>query len=220
MTEPLLRSATPVLLAGGGAIAPAALAAVRPFCDKVVAADGGADGLAAFGVTPDLILGDLDSLHDPASWSARGVAVHRIAEQDSTDFEKAVTRIDAPLVLGVGFTGKRLDHTLAVIASLAKFGPRGLIVAGEEDCAFALPLQCHLDLPAGAVLSLVPMAEIAGLSSTNLRWPIDGLNFAPMGQGGTSNEALGPVSMAFDRLGMVGLVALEHLPAVVAAIEA
>ena len=201
-------------------IAPVALAAVRPFCDKVVAADGGADGLSAFGVTPDLIVGDLDSLDDPTAWSARGVAVHHIAEQDSTDFEKAVARIDAPLILGVGFTGKRLDHTLAVIAGLAKFGARGLIVVGEEDCAFALPLQCRLDLPAGAVVSLVPLAEIAGLSSTNLRWPIDGLSFAPMGRGGTSNEALGPVSMAFDRLGMVGLVALENLPAVVVAIEA
>ena len=55
--------------------------------------------------------------------SAARVAVpperlHPIPEQDSTDFDKCLRHIAAPLVLGVGFLGGRVDHELAAFSTL------------------------------------------------------------------------------------------------------
>ncbi|MGB2893545.1 MAG: thiamine pyrophosphokinase, partial [Albidovulum sp.] len=70
-------------------------------------------------------------------------------------------------------------------------------------------------LTAGTRVSLFPMAAVAG-RATGLRWPIEGLDFRPDGRIGTSNQAEGPVDMAFARPGM--LVILPRA-ALLAAIE-
>ena len=54
--------------------------------------------------------------------------------------------------------------------------------------------------------------------SQGLRWPIDGLDFAPSGRIGTSNEVTGPVVLVFDGPGMLVITPREALEQVSAAL--
>lgn len=218
MTDPVLSSDGPVVLVGGGPVTAADMAEARSLGQSVVAADGGADRALALGVRPDAVIGDLDSLSAEAL-SVLGDAVHAVTEQDSTDFEKCLTRIAAPLVIAVGFGGARLDHALAVFNTLARCPDRRCVVLAEREVIVLAPPRITVDLAAGTRVSLFPMVSVAG-RSTGLRWPIDGIGFAPGGVIGTSNIADGPVDLAFDAPGMLLMLPRRCVGAVLAGLKA
>ncbi len=164
---------------------------------------------------PSAVIGDLDSLGADALARIPADRLHRIEEQDSTDFDKALSHIVAPLVLAVGFAGARLDHELAVYNALVRLADRPAVVIGEHDICFHAPPRLRLDLPTGTRVSLFPMAAVTG-HSTGLRWPIKGLVFAPDGRVGTSNQASGgPVTLAMDGPGMLVILPRLMLRAVI-----
>ncbi|MGR3494351.1 thiamine diphosphokinase [Citreimonas sp.] len=219
MKTPIVTSEAPVLLVGGGPCDPEALRADAAACPVRVAADSGAGALLGIGVPPDAVIGDMDSLSeiDRAQLPAR--VLHPIAEQESTDFDKALRNIDAPLVIAHGFLGARLDHQLAALTVLARRPARRCVLVGRHDVAVLAPPALALDLPAGTRVSLFPMAPVTG-RSTGLRWPIDGLRFSPDAVIGTSNEALGRVELALDGPGMVLILPVAHLAALRSALDA
>jgi thiamine pyrophosphokinase len=140
-----------------------------------------------------------------------------IREQDSTDFDKALRSIDAPLVIGVGFLGGRLDHQLAVLSTLLRHHDRPCALLGAQELVFHLPPVLDLDLAPGAVVSLFPMQPVTGRSE-GLEWPIDGLDLAPGGRVGTSNRARGRVRIETDGPGLLAMVPRAALDAVMRAI--
>jgi len=160
----------------------------------LVAADGGANVALGAGRVPDCVIGDLDSLSPEARALLPAGRLHLIADQATTDFEKCLMRIAAPLILAIGFTGARIDHELAVWNVLARLGAHRCIVIGQEDVVLLAPERLRLDLAPGTRVSLFPMSPVRA-ESTGLRWPVDGLAFAPDGVLGTSNEATGPVEL-------------------------
>ena len=218
MTDPVLSSDLPVVLVGGGPVTAGDMAEARACAGAVVAADGGADRALALGVRPSAVIGDLDSL-SAAARAALGCAVHGVAEQDSTDFEKCLVRIAAPLVIAVGFAGGRLDHALAVFNALARHPARRCVVLAEREVIVLAPPRIALGLAAGTRVSLFPLAPVTGRSA-GLYWPIDGIGFAPGGIIGTSNRAEGPVDLAFDGPGMLLMLPRRCLGALMAGLAA
>ncbi|WPZ30444.1 thiamine diphosphokinase [Sulfitobacter sp. OXR-159] len=196
-SDHIVRDHKPVTLLGGGEVFGGDIGAALTLAPTCVAADSGAALALAAGVELAAVIGDFDSA--PAEVLARipSERCHRIAEQESTDFDKALTRIDAPLVLGVGFTGARLDHQLAAFNTLATYPDRPCILLGAHEIVLLAPPRITLPTEAGDVVSLMPLAPVMG-RSRGLEWPIDGLDFAPGGRVGTSNRALGPVALEMD----------------------
>ncbi len=202
-----------VTLVGGAAFAADDLARAQALAAHVVAADGGADALAALNVVPEAVVGDMDSLRSAVP---AGVRVLRLAEQETTDFEKCLAHVDAPFYVGVGFIGGRLDHTLAVLHGLVRHTGGPVVLIGEADVVFAAPRDWSMDMAAGARVSFFPVMPCRGVESAGLRWPIDGLALAAGAQIGTSNEALGGrVSAAFDGPGVVTILPKAYVEAVV-----
>lgn len=183
----------------------------------LVAADGAAGPAVEAGRVPDAVIGDFDSIPDSILGRIPSDRLHRIAEQDTTDFEKCLSRIAAPLCLAVGFTGRRLDHELAVYSTLVRHPAPPCIVVGSHDVAFAAPPALSLGVAAGTRVSLFPLGAVRG-RSTGLRWPIDAVPFDPTGRIGTSNEATGPVGLAFDRPGMLVILPRGALGAAIEAL--
>lgn len=216
--RPRLHADRPVTLIGGGTLPPAPLAAALARAPVVVAADGGADAALAAGLEPAAVIGDLDSLSDAARAAIPAARLHRIAEQDTTDFEKCMARICAPLVLAVGFAGPRLDHLLAALTVLVARRAPPCIILTEAEAILAAPPRLRLDLPPGTRVSVVPMGRLTG-TSRGLRWPLDGLVLDPAYRTGTSNEALGPVELELDGAAVI-LIPAEHLDAAIAGISA
>lgn len=202
-----------VTLTGGATIARDDLETARALAPVVVAADGGADRCLALGVTPDLVIGDMDSL-DAALPS--DVRVMRVAEQDSTDFEKCLRHTEAPFYIGVGFLGGRLDHTLAALHGILGHAGAPVVLIGEEDVAFASPRAWQIDLPPETRLSLFPLRPCRAIASTGLRWPLDGMALEAGTAIGTSNETTGGrVLVSFEGPGCVTMLPKPFLAAVV-----
>lgn len=178
-----------VTLLGGGELSPGTVSELLTVAPNLVACDGAAARALAMGLTPDLVVGDMDSLDETTRARLDPATLHIIEEQDSTDFDKALRSIDAPLVLGAGFMGGRLDHELACYNALVRHGDRRCILVGEEDICFHAPRPVGLTLTPGTRVSLFPMAELA-VSATGLAWPLDRLALAPWGRIGTSNAAV------------------------------
>ena len=123
-----------------------------------------------------------------------------------------VSIIAAVIFLGLGFLGGRLDHQLAAMSALARHSAQQVVLLGGEDICFLCPPALELDLAAGTRVSLFPMGPVAGLRSEGLRWSVAGLDFAPCGRIGTSNEALGgPMRIAFDAPGMLVILPSSSL---------
>lgn len=196
MTEQIVTSPHAVWLLGGAdperalTVFRAARADTALEKAPVVCADGGAALARRAGVDPVAVIGDFDSLSDEDRAAIDPARLHHIPEQETTDFDKALSRIRAAVVLGVGFTGGRVDHQLAVMTGLARLPDRPCILIGEEDVICLCPPRLRLDLPPGSRLSLYPLAEVEG-RSTGLDWPIDGLAMRPDGRIGTSNRVSG-----------------------------
>ncbi len=205
MLNTIVHSSDPVTLVGGGSAVPADLREALSLAPLCVAADGGAALALEAGIDPLAVIGDFDSL--PADLLARipRDRQHRIAEQMSTDFEKALTRIDAPLVIGVGFAGGRVDHQLAALHTLFALPHRPCVLLAGAELIFLAPPAIDLPTARGDVVSLFPLAAVTG-HSTGLEWPIDGLTFAPETFVGTSNRATGPVHLQMDGPGMLMIV--------------
>jgi thiamine pyrophosphokinase len=215
---PLFQAQTGVTLLGGGVLGADDLDVALALAPCLVAADGGAMAALAAGRMPEAVYGDMDSLAPEARARLPAGRIRQIAEQDSTDFDKALRHIRAPLILAAGFTGDRVDHELAVYHVLVARPDMRCIVLGPQDIVLHAPPRLTLDLPAGTRVSLFPLAEVGGRSE-GLRWPIDGLAFHPARRIGTSNVAMGgPISLRFEAPGMLLIVPRAHLPTVSAAV--
>jgi thiamine pyrophosphokinase len=186
---------------------------------QVVAADGGAELALQHGVMPDAVIGDFDSIGAEAIAAIPPERLHRIDEQDSTDFEKCLTRIEAPLVIGVGFGGGRSDHELAALHGMLRFPERRCLLVMEHDLVFLLPPVFEIAPPVGSRFSVFPLAEGAARSK-GLRWALDGLALMPGRQIGTSNEVSGPVRIESDAPVLLAILPVEQFKQAVQALLA
>lgn len=220
MSEAIVQSLCGVTLVGGGELTPVFVTYSLTIAPCLVAADGAADALQALGLMPDAVIGDLDSISPAVRAALPPDRLHLVAEQETTDFDKCLRHIRAPFILAVGFTGARIDHALACFNALTRHPDRRCLILGPVDLCFLAPLSLELALPVGTRLSLFPLGPVQGRSQ-GLRWPINGLKFAPDGVIGTSNETdAAAVSLAFSAQRMLVILPTPCLGAALAALGA
>lgn len=219
MTQVIVQDSAPVTLIGGGEVTQSDLQEALLRAPTLVAADGGADRALALGGKPRAVVGDFDSLSPEARAALDPSILHLVAEQETTDFDKALRAISAPLVLAVGFLGKRIDHQLAALNVLVQPHGARCILIGAHEVVVHLTAPLQLDLAAGAVVSLFPLAEVTGRSE-GLEWPIDGLVLSPMTRIGTSNRATGPVRIEVDGPGLLAMLPRSALDGIIRAMLA
>ncbi len=218
MNQPIVQSCCGITLVGGGPVSGRDLATALRRAPMLVAADGGADRALARGQQPQAVIGDMDSISDAARGVMADGAVHLMAEQETTDFDKALRSVSAPFVLGLGFTGARLDHGLAVFNALVRHVGTACVVIGPQDVVFAAPPDLRLRFRVGDRVSLFPMAPVTG-SSQGLEWPLQGIRFAPDGMIGTSNRAVArEVTLRFDTPGMLVILPRARVDAAITAV--
>lgn len=203
----IVDSSEPITLVGAGELAKNDLKRCLDAAGRLVAVDGGGAHCRALGLMPEAVIGDMDSLSALVAAGIPEDRIHRITEQESTDFDKALRSVAAPVLLGAGFTGARLDHQLACYNGLVRHPDKRCILLSDTDIAFLAPPVLELPLEAGTRVSLFPMGLVEGVSE-GLRWPINGLVFTPDGRIGTSNEAMGAVRLEMTAPKM--LVILPH----------
>ena len=209
-------SLEPIVLVGGGEVGAGDMDLANSFSSRFVAADGGAEAIVHSGRTPEAVIGDFDSLPAALRRSLPVEACFPIAEQDSTDFEKCLRNVRAPVVLGVGFLGRRLDHQLAALSVLMRYAHVCCILIGAHEVVLHAPPALRLPMRAGEPVSVFPLVPVRA-RSTGLQWSLDGLDLRPDGMIGTSNRSTGDLDLAFDAPGMIVMLPRTALPDLMAA---
>ena len=187
----------------------------------VIAADGGAAALDRLSRWPDLLVGDLDSADAGlvARLEADGVEIRRhAADKEATDTELAVEAALAAgatevVILGA-LGGRRLDHELANLllltdGRLARVDAR--IVHGPTTARVLVGGgSARLDGAPGSLVSLLPIGgDAEGVTTTGLRWPLDGATLPFGASRGVSNQILTtPASVSLER-GQLLLVEID-----------
>lgn len=208
-----------VTLLGGGQLTTGIVSQLLTLAPILVACDGAARQALALGHVPRLVVGDMDSLDAATRAALDPATLIEIAEQETTDFEKALHHVDAPLILGAGFTGGRLDHELACYNALVRHPDKRCILVGGQDICFHAPARLRLKLAPGTRVSLFPLAEVS-VTATGLEWPLDRLRLAPWGRIGTSNRAVAErVEIAPDAPGLLVILPHAALPAAMATLS-
>jgi len=219
---PIVDSRDGLTLLGGGEICTHDLKEALSLAPDLVAADSGAAAALALGLMPRAVIGDMDSLAPEAQGRLAPGVLHRVDEQETTDFDKVVARVAAPFALGVGFLGRRVDHQMANLSTLVRARHLRCVLIGAQDVIFAAPPEVAVALGAGTRVSLFPLAPVTGRSE-GLRWPIAGLRLAPAGPHGTSNrvaEGATRVRLVFDAPGMLVILPRAALGPALAGLRA
>jgi thiamine pyrophosphokinase len=142
--------------------------------DWFICADGGANTAARFGYTPDLIIGDLDSIKKETLAIFRNVDVKKLKDQNSTDLEKALRaaiRRKCGEIVVLGATGGRLDHAMGNLSALAKFSRSTHITFIDTSGKFiSANYLFESNLPIGSLISLLPLSRCSGIVTTGLKW--------------------------------------------------
>ncbi len=194
---------TALIIAAGDVTPHPLLLATSRRAELVIAADGGLRHARTLGVTPGILVGDLDSVTraDLGEWPDVPRIVHP-ADKDQTDLELAVelavSRGADELVL-CGTFGSRPDQSLAALLLAARLQMDGLTVELDSGVDHGWALTAgpgrHLDLlpdEVFSVLSLTPSITVT-VSGARYRPEAAVLEF---GSGlGVSNVALGPVEI-------------------------
>ena len=204
-----------VTLVGGAPFSRSDLDMALSLAPRIVCADGGADQLPSR--TPDAVIGDLDSLSAPDVWRKRlGHRLIRVEEQDSTDLEKCLRRVEAPFFIAVGFVAGRVDHLLAALHAII-CDQRPVFLVGEEDIQISAGFGFRIEARPGDRISFFPLRAVKSFGGTGLRWPLEGLDLEAGGKIATSNQATGgSVSVSFDRPGVIVSLPRDRLDRAVA----
>ena len=217
----VLRFSTAVILVGASPVTIKPALAKLPDDLPLIAADGGASALLALGRVPDAVIGDMDSLVSRDALPSSVEVIH-LTGQDDTDFEKCLARIDAPLIIGLGFLEARLDHSLAAIHALMCLRhDRPVLLVGDTDVLLRLTGDIEITMQIGSRISIWPLGRQSFEASAGLRWPLAGLEMAPGEMIGTSNEVSAtPVKIAAinDGDGYAVIAPVEAMAALISAV--
>ncbi len=152
--------------------------------DLIIAADGGTQHCKSLAITPNVIIGDLDSIdsNDLAIYQQAGVKIiQHPSHKDETDLELALwltLKYEIMQVYVIGALGARWDMTIANVLLLAnpKFsrlsihlldGSQELIILGGKG-------QHKIKGKPGALISLIPITgDVFGITTQGLEYPLN-----------------------------------------------
>jgi thiamine pyrophosphokinase len=182
----------------------------------LVAVDRGLAVMAELGLTPDLFVGDGDSVVSELLTGLdkdRTQVIMLPERKDVSDLEAAfdllVTMGRKGSVLVLAGLGGRLDHCLFNLQLAARHVADFEDIAFEDDRCLVRPLASSntLQLPPGVTVSFVPMTPQVELSLTGFEYP---LSHAVVQRGSTrtlSNVACAPVQQVVVERGTVLMIA-------------
>jgi thiamine pyrophosphokinase len=149
--------------------------------ELLICCDGAADKLVGFGMSPHVIIGDMDSVSDDVKELYASIMIPS-DDQESNDLTKAVhycIEKGYPSVSILGATGLREDHTLGNISLMMEYFPRievqiisdfgmfYLVRSGEEVNSFP-----------GERISLFSIDNSIRVSSRGLLYPLKDLQLS------------------------------------------
>lgn len=165
--------------------------------DIVIAADGGYRHLEKLGITPDITIGDFDSLNGTPQRSKNTITLPK--EKDDTDTLAAVrTGLEKGFSLFhiYGGTGGRSDHTVANIQTLSfiRSHKASGFLFGENEVFTVIDSEIGFEsIPCGYI-SVFALGKAEGVTISGLKYSAENVSLDDCFPLGTSNEFIGKES--------------------------
>lgn len=182
----------------------------------VVAADSGWAHAVAFGFTPDLLVGDMDSIHQEHlahAHASNAEIIEHPADKDFTDTELALQlarKFEYRHIHVVSGGGDRIDHVLAMIHSLVTHADEATITAhiGNQHVRIVTPREtATFTAQPGATLSLIPLGGHArGVTTQGMQWELKRSTLQSFASRGVSNVALASTITVSLRTGALAVI--------------
>lgn len=161
----------------------------------LIAADRGFENLLSLGVSPDLLVGDFDSLGYVPDFPN---IVKSPAEKDETDMALAVNHglaAGCDVFLLYGALGGRLDHSLSnlqLLRFLSKRGKKGFIIDSSLTVTAITCGDLQFSEKSKGIISVFALGESAqGVCLEGLKYPLFDEILTPDFPLGISNEFIG-----------------------------
>ncbi len=166
--------------------------------DYIICANGGTKHALRMNITPDIIIGDLDSLSNSIyNKLDRTIKVIKYpAEKDASDLELAIKKaleLHPKEIVILGALGKRIDHVFANTMLLALPLEHGIKTKILDDCHEIYIINSHLEVfgEIGDYISLFALtADVKGITTLGLKYPLRGETLYFNNTRGLSNELL------------------------------
>lgn len=189
---------------------------LRP-TDRLICADGGTQHVLALGLTPHVVIGDLDSTPPElvARLRAQGVIIQPYpADKDFTDLELALEFAWAEQpheIVLVTALGGRLDQMLANILLLTQPAYAEIPITLLDGLQRAMILRANqsltLDGSIGDTLSLIPLTPtVTGVTIEQVKWPLTDVTLSFGSSFTISNQFVESQAKVSLQSGMVLLV--------------
>jgi thiamine pyrophosphokinase len=209
-----------VILCDGPPPSPEQLAWWLTGADLFVCTDAAGHPYEHLPRTPDVVIGDFDSLAGRVLAGRGGPLFLEVDDAYTTDSEKALLYVveqgyEEAVLLGA--TGWRLDHTLFNIMLLERFSDRlRLCVSGylADGVRLGAGAREAWDLPAGTRFSLLPMGgEVRGVTTEGAAFPLLNETLGAFGPTAISNVVtLSPLLLSVGSGSLLALIDREPEP--------
>ena len=181
--------------------------------DFIIAADGGTRHALALGLTPNVIVGDLDSLpsnFEPSTFNGEIILYPK--DKNETDLELAIQHaltLNSQEIIILAALGGRLDQTLGNIALISNLQPSTCnlqLKDGIEEIFFCRD-SCEINGTPNDLVSLIPwQGEVIGIVTSGLKWPLQNETLYPHKTRGISNEMIGETAAVQIKSGLLLIV--------------
>ena len=148
--------------------------------ERIIAIDGGLRHCREMGLTPDLLVGDLDSVPQEFISDYPLMEIRKFPKlKDETDLELGLKIANIPgtkkMTLFAAL-GDRTDHSLANLFLILQY-PMLAYMETEKELVFAFQHHVKVESYPGQTVSLFPLGQPAeGVTTKGLQWELNNIN--------------------------------------------
>ena len=160
----------------------------------VIVLDSAIERVIELGIKVDVLLGDFDRNFDAHYYKENHYPIEIIhtPDQNKTDLEKAFDFLiekGHKAVNVVWATGKRADHTLNNLSVLASYrNELKIVLFDDHSKVFLLSNSFKKWYPKEAIISLIPLGKVEGITTENLFYPLQNESLELGFRTGSSNH--------------------------------
>jgi len=194
-----------LIIANGAACSPELMGQLLEWSPLVIVLDSAISRVIELGIKVDVLLGDFDRDFNPEYYRELQYPLEIVhtPDQNKTDLEKAFEYLVArkfPAANVIWATGRRADHTITNITGMVRFRDKLKIVMLDDNSKiFLLPHRFEKWYPKATPISLIPVGVVKGITTKNLKYPLNNEELTIGYRTGSSNEAEadGPVIIEY-----------------------
>ncbi len=194
-----------LIIANGAPCSKELMGQLLEWSPLVIVLDSAMERVLELGIKVDVLLGDFDRGFDPEQYREAQYPLEIVytPDQDKTDLEKAFDFLidrNIPAVYVIWATGKRADHTITNITNIVRYRDKlKIVILDDHSKIFLLPQKFEKWYPEATPISLIPIGSVRGISTQNLKYPLNDEELHIGYRTGSSNQVLKD-----------GMVVIEH----------